>query len=70
MPNKILTHAELARCLARLGKTVSAGQAMLAEGMWNPDYCAADGSEYGVSIWDDLSRQLKHLEKRLHGKTG
>lgn len=59
------TKAVLARHVGGLARYSAAISAELAEGMWNPDYCASDGKEWAKRIVREIYERLAELELRF-----
>lgn len=64
MSETSLTNAEAARIIAKMARSVSLAQVHLAEGMWNPNFCAANCSAWALSLCEDIRAQLDRLERR------
>lgn len=62
-----VTQAQFALYVAKINRLVSMTAVHLAEGMWNPDFCASDGTGEAMSLIEDLRRQMDWLEKRCAG---
>ena len=60
-----MTKAELAVRLARIARTAVNANLALADGMWNPQFCADTDMFFGRSILEDLETQIKNLKKRM-----
>ena len=61
MTKKQITHATFAVGLASIGRLVASAQADLAQGMWNPNYCAAECPEWAISLCIDLQNKIEHI---------
>ncbi len=59
-----MTYAQAALIIAKIGRLASKATADLAEGMWNPDFCAADAQPYAISLHDDFVCLLDQLSPR------
>jgi len=64
---KPLTNAELALRLSKMGRLIAGAQSDLAEGMWNPNFCAAEAWPFAKSLTDDLRRWLDDIDRRISG---
>ena len=60
-----MTHAELARAIARLDNLISAAQYDLAEGMWNPDFCSANTDAYASRLLEGLQYTIDDIHRRI-----
>lgn len=65
MTTKTFTNAALATYVANVARLSVGASAHLATGMWNPDFCSADATDYALSVCEDLQMQLKHIRKRV-----
>lgn len=62
-----LTNAQFLYLVSRLCRTAAKATAELTEGVWNPDFNSADGTDYARSICEDVREWLDRVESRLDG---
>lgn len=53
-----VTNAEFAYMVAQISRTAATQSAVLAEGLWNPSFCAAQANPH--PFLDKIERVLKH----------
>lgn len=56
-----MTKAEFARSVARMARDCASVTAAMAEGMWNPGFCASDASDYAVGFLQDMNSHLDRI---------
>lgn len=60
-----MTRAEFARIVARHARDMAVTSADLADGMWNPDFCAADAARDAKILMQDLRYLIERIEAKL-----
>lgn len=60
-----LSNAQFAYRLAVISRLVAMAQVSLAEGMWNPEFCAASAKYEARNICEHLRRELADIEKNI-----
>lgn len=63
-PAKPYTNASFALDVATLASLLQGDMSRLAQGMWNPDFCAADATEYARIFVTEVRERLANIERR------
>jgi hypothetical protein len=61
----MITHAQLARVTARIARNAATTTAALTDGMWNPNFCAANADQEAKVFIQDLRDVLNRLEEQV-----
>jgi hypothetical protein len=65
-----MTNAEFARTVARITRDAADMAACLAEGMANPNFCAADAADYAAAFLITMQARIAFIKQRLAEKKG
>lgn len=58
------TAADFARDVSRISVRATGEVNSLAQGMWNPKFCARDATHEAAAFCADLRSLVEHIEKR------
>lgn len=58
-----LTNAQFARYVAIIARAATMQAVDLADGMWNPNFCAASAEPKAASFIEDIRRYLAAIER-------
>ncbi len=59
------TNAWLLRQLSKMSRDLAGHVESLAEGAWNPNFCAEDATVYALSILPEIKARIEWIERRL-----
>ena len=57
--------AAYARCIGRIQRAVAAEAAGLAEGMWNPNFCASGAEDYAILFLAQIEPEIALIRKHF-----
>ena len=62
---QIFSNAEFAFAISHILRLAATATVAMAEGMGNPEFCAAPAAVYALSVIDDLEHQIGNIKKRM-----
>lgn len=60
-----ITKAQFAREVAVMQRRLAEEASAMAEGMWNPEFCASDASYETTRLFTDLEARIWHFRSRM-----